>query len=344
MKKARDSNSQLDSAAAFWFARLRSDRVSPSERRRFSRWASSDDSHLSAYAALEEMWDETGEMAADDAIVAMRKDALRLRPEPHRGRWRKFAGVAAILLSFVVVGLAIIRSPQPTPPPAIVAQAEIYRTDVGERSTVTLRDGSVVELNTDTVLQADFSGRERDIRLLRGQALFQVAHDTNRPFVVKAAGQRVTAVGTIFDVRVEAGSMRVTLLEGVVEVEHDSNLVRPDSKQVQRLEPGDQLVAATDQPFQVTHVDPVQTVSWRTGQVIFSDEPLSQVVEEINRYSRQKVVLADPSLADLRISGVFRAGSTGNFVAALDGAFPIRSERDAKNDRILLNWDSPRPA
>jgi transmembrane sensor len=344
MKKSRDRDGEVESSAAYWFARLRSDRAGASERRRFARWASGDDSRLSEYGKIDELWDELGDMAADEAILAMRKDALRIEPASRSGNWRKLAAAAALFFIFVAIGLSAIRQSGWMAPPSAVAQAELYRTDVGERSTVTLRDGSVVELNTDTVLQADFSGRERDVRLLKGQALFQVAHDKSRPFVVRAAGQRVTAVGTMFDVRVDSGKMRVTLLEGVVKVEHDDGAAPASAGKARVLEAGEQLAAASEQPFRVTRVDPVQTVSWRTGQVIFSDQPLGEVVAEINRYSRQKVILDDPSLADLRVSGVFRAGSTGNFVAALSGAFPIRSERGAEDDTIVLKWNSRRPA
>ena len=87
----------------------------------------------------------------------------------------------------------------------------------------------------------------------------------------------------------------------------------------------------------VLPVDVEKQVSWRTGRLIFSDEPLGDVVEELNRHSDRKIVLADPTLADLRVSGVFRAGAVGSFVTAVDAAFPIAAE--SRGDEVVLSWE-----
>ena len=130
--------------------------------------------------------------------------------------------------------------------------------------------------------------------------------------------------------------MRVTLIEGRVSVEPVGDT--PHGVRATRtLVPGEQLVARADQPIVVLPADVRQAVSWRTGRLAFSDEPLGEVIEEINRYSNRKVVLADPSLAELRVSGAFRAGSVGSFATAMETAFPVSAE--SRGNEIVLSWE-----
>lgn len=349
MHLLRGDSSSTDEQASFWLARMRSDSVSARDRVAFDRWLTSDPSHEAAYSEYRAVWDGMQDLAADDAVLAMRKEALEASPAPRRYEWHKLPALAASLAIFLLAGLFLFDSVQPGPAIQKPAFAQLddarrddgstFRTEVGQRSTLTLADGSVIELNTDSLVRVDYSDERRGVRLLRGQALFEVAHDSTRPFVVEAGGQRITALGTAFDVRLRSGELRVTLIEGEVAVESAEASGEAGGAEARRLRPGQQLLAAADAPAVVRPANVEQAVSWRTGRVIFSDEPLGQVVQEINRYSRRKVVLDDPSLADLRVSGIFRAGSVDNFVTALDSAFPIASRSDQTRDEIVLTWD-----
>ena len=337
----RDTDHSIDAAAASWFAKQRSDSVSRSDRARFLRWLNQDPAHQVAYSEYEALWTSIGAFAGDPAIVAIRKEALAAAPRRGFFGWHTMGAIAASLAVFLMVGVLLMMSGEvasPTPERQI-AQGEashLLQTAVGERSAVTLEDGSVVELNTDSRVVVDYVAGRRAVRLIRGQAMFEVAHDPSRPFVVEAAGQRIIALGTAFDVRVDLDGMRVTLIEGRVAVEPVGEMPQ-GARATRTLVPGEQLVARADQPIVVLPADVRQAVSWRTGRLSFSDEPLGEVVEEINRYSNRKVVLADPTLAELRVSGAFRAGSVGTFATAMETAFPVSAE--SSGDEIVLSWE-----
>lgn len=338
------SVADVEREAAFWFARMRSDRVSAGDRRRFEDWLATDPAHADAYNAHELLWDAVRGCAADPVIVTMRAEALALRPEPQERRWTRLGALAASIALFLLFGLAVQQVDPGAPVAdraARIASADpalpsIFRTQKEQRSTVTLADDSVVELNADSMVQVSFTDDRRDVHLLRGQAMFDVAHDSARPFVVEAGDQRIVALGTQFDVRIATNELRVTLIEGRVKVE--PRAAGGGDEEVRELTPGEQLVARAARPIVVQPVDAGKATSWRTGKVIFSDEPLSAVIEEINRYSSRQVELADPALGDLRVSGVFRAGSVDSFTSALALTLPIEQRADARRDVIVIDW------
>lgn len=337
-----DFESSVDEAAAFWFARLRSDRVAAGDRERFMRWLNADVAHAQAYARYQGLWNDVAGAAGDESMLDLRREALALAPARAGSSWQPLVAVAAMLAILLSAGLLLL-TPRPigdAVDPVAIAEAEpprTLRTAVGQRSTVTLEDGSIVELNTDSLVEVRYSEGRRDLRLVRGQALFEVAHDRSRPFVVEAAGQRITALGTAFDVRLDGEEMRVTLIEGSVTVEGARPARSGHPAATRTLRPGEQFVAAADRPPVVLPIDVQQQVSWRTGRLIFSDEPLGEVIGELNRYSERKIVLADASLAELRVSGVFRAGAVGSFVSAMDAGFPVSAEN--RGDEVILRWE-----
>lgn len=346
-----DRNASAQSAgetAAYWFARLRSDRVSAADRRRFERWLGEDPENRAAWMASEAAWNTAGEAAADPEILAMRRQALAMRPDAWTSRWRRHAGLAAATL-VVLLGLSPLL-PRLEPwlrgeSAGSAAEAPVYQTAVGQRSTVALPDGSTVKLNTDSRILVHYSGAKRRIVLERGQALFDVARVPGRPFVVEVDDKLVTAHGTSFDVRRSETAVQITLLEGEVTVERDAGLLGYFREPVaRRLAPGDQLIAIGEQPFEIRKPDVERIVSWSEGVLIFEDEPLDYVVSEINRYSLRKIVLGAETMKDLRIGGVFEPGSVAGFTAALEKTFPLTSEIDESRNVIVLRWrDSSEP-
>ena len=337
--KAENQTAAVEKEAAFWFARLRSDELGEEDRARFSRWLAADPAHVSAYADYQGLWSDFDDVAAAGPILAMRREALRAvdRPRRARPRWVPLGAIAAGIAVALVGGWVLTQAPALVPHAVSSGAPATYRTEVGERSSITLADGSVVQLNTDSVLEVDYAEGRRGLKLLRGQALFEVAHDKSRPFVVEAGGQQITALGTAFDVRVGSGEMRVTLIEGRIEVKRVSGTALfPVAPEARKLTAGEQLVALEERPFLVREADVEKAVSWREGRVVFSDEPLVQVVDEINRYSTRKVVLGDGDLGGMRVSGVFRPGSADRFVAALEIGFPVEAEVDQRRNVVVL--------
>lgn len=330
----------VEKEAAFWFARLRSDELGEEDRARFSRWLAADPAHVSAYADYQGLWSDLDEVAASGPILALRREALKAAERPRRAprpRWVPLGAIAAGIAVALMGGWMLTQAPALVPGAAGAGRPAVYLTEVGERSSITLADGSVVQLNTDSLLEVDYAEGRRGLKLLRGQALFEVAHDPDRPFVVQAGGQQITALGTAFDVHVETGETRVTLIEGRIEVKRvNGTALFPVAPEARKMIAGEQLVALEERPFVVRRADVEKAVSWREGRVVFSDEPLVEVIEEINRYSTRKVVLGDGDLGAMRVSGVFRPGSADRFVAALEVGFPVEAEIDQRRNVVVL--------
>jgi transmembrane sensor len=234
--------------------------------------------------------------------------------------------VAAALVAAVLGAGGVGAWHAATGPRPLATQA--FSTPIGQRATVSLPDGSTVTLNTDTRVRTVADRDRRLVYLDRGQAFFRVAKDARHPFVVTADGRTVTALGTAFEVRLDQGAFKVVLVEGRVRVAAP-RLAQPDRAATTTataapistdMSAGSQLVAADNADWRVMPVNAVQETSWLTGQLIFDDEALGDVVAELNRYSPRKMVFADPSLAQRRISGVYTPGDVQAFTFALKDA------------------------
>jgi transmembrane sensor len=215
----------------------------------------------------------------------------------------------------------------------------MFRTSIGERSTVTLSDGSSIVLDTDTRINVSYSSQARRVRLFSGQAWFHVARDASRPFTVEAGDQRVVAHGTVFDVRVEdrQRTVEVTLLEGRVSVEPIRwafvDFVSPPAKT--ELAPGEELTAGPNRPINKQHADISRVSSWIKGQVVFNGDSLDSAIAELNRYTTSQIELSDPALASFKVSGVFYAGHSDSFLQTLTSYYPIRIIERTDN-RVVL--------
>ena len=317
----------IEGQATAWFARQRSGEMTPEEAAALQEWLDADLRHRLAFEAVEAVWGGFGETRDAPEILAMRAEARR-RPAP---AWRRMAAglaVAAVLGAGVLGGmqLNLFRSHE--------LPNQTFRTEVGQRSTVTLPDGSVVTLNTGTVLRTRADGERRLIYLDRGQAYFKVAKDRAHPFVVHAAGRKVTALGTAFDVRAENGRFEVTLVEGKVRVEAPlpaaARLPTAPAIQATEMVAGSQLVASDAGRWTVERADTERETAWLTGWLKFENEPLGQVVVELARYSDTKIMLEDPALAAMPVSGRFKAGDLDAFLKAVKiyDIEPVAAPRD----------------
>jgi transmembrane sensor len=195
-----------------------------------------------------------------------------------------------------------------------------YRTGVGEQRLLVLQDGSRVRLNTDSELRVRFRSGERRVILARGEGFFEAAHNPARPFVVEADGARVRALGTKFDVRRDAATVRVTLLEGRVQV------ARADQAAGATLTPNQQLTVTGRGVGAPVATDANEVSSWTTGRLSFRNEPLDDALAEVNRYAAHKVSLDGPAtLGRQPVSGVFNVGDTPAFVAAVSTFFDLEA-------------------
>lgn len=206
-------------------------------------------------------------------------------------------------------------------------------TRLGAIETQALGDGSQATLASDSALDVHLSRRERRVELLRGEAIFDVAKDPGRPFVVDAGTRRIVAVGTRFSVRRDSGELRVVVTEGTVRLQSaDGAADQPSSLlpagSVARIDGGNELLR------RMTVAEAEQLLEWRDGLLFFHDTSLRDAVAEFNRYNARKIVVADDRVGALRIGGHFRWDNADAFVRLLERGFPVRADHDG--DRIVL--------
>jgi transmembrane sensor len=365
--------SNFFAAAADWHTRLDDDDVPLAVRAEFDAWLAADARHRETYRSVDRMWTRMGESPADPRALNLRRDALNAtrgrRRWPNVFAFRSLgngtvrevdfaqrrplrfliaAAVGMVACSAMWVGIVKIQD-RAFEGSAFLAgnnrvEGGAFRTAIGERSTVTMSDGSVIVLNTNTRVDIRFSPKERHIRLAGGQAWFQVAKNPNRPFVVEAGEQRVLALGTAFDVRLaDKDAVQVTLLEGRVIVEPIQSrlaaLLGPPPR-ISELTPGESLLASGSERVTKRKADVSKIAGWRLGQVVFDNDTLASAVAEVNRYSSTQIVLADPALATLPVSGVFAVGHIESFIETVTSHYPIRiTERTG--ERVVLATTSP---
>jgi transmembrane sensor len=336
----------LSETAAEWVLRAEQG-LSSADEKRLNEWLA-EPKHARAYD--DALWglDAVQRHAAAPEIMAMREAALAKQPERlRRSGWMAgLAGIAAaffgILFWFGAARGPLENSPSPQLPTqsgsqaSIAPQAGIYRTGVGERSGIVLPDGSVATLDTDSQLRVAYSSSERGVYLVKGQALFEVAKGKPIPFQVYAAGQRITAVGTTFNVRIRRPEVQVSMVEGVVRVRPVAPAAKPGTPvQELTLRAGESLTAEPAEPAIVKPVDTSQIATWRGGLLVFEDEKLSDAVAEINRYTDKPIRLADRSIGEYRVTGVFKTNDPSHFASAMSEVFPVEVERDSSCAQVL---------
>ena len=302
--------------AAEWLIR-RKDREgwSDADQSNFDNWISRSPAHKLSYLRVEAAWSR-----------ADRLRALREAP-PTRDRLKpilKFvAGGTALAAAIGVFALA-----NSTPP-----DEKVYTTGTGGRETLTLRDGSQIELNTNTSLRIVSDAHSRTVWLDSGEAYFQVVHNPNVPFVVQAGRGRVTDIGTKFLVRRNNDSLRVSLIEGKAEFE--GGYGRDEQKAT--LHPGDVLVATahslslSQKPAQEIS----DTLGWRRGLIILRHTTLAEAAAEFNRYNVTKIVITDPKIAQLNVNGALPADDAHAFARSMKTFFNVAVEE--RPGKILLS-------
>ncbi|CAO3380218.1 FecR family protein [Azospirillum argentinense] len=308
---------RLFSEANAWHFRLESDDVRPAERAAFAEWLARSPTHARAWTDLQTLLHDLKEPAR--AAYAESRNAVPRRPAA--AGIRRLAAALAILLA--VGGLGVWRGPT-LYQNAVADQV----TATGQRRTLTLPDGSTVEMNGDTALAFDDRDGERRVRILRGEAWFNVTRDPDHPFVVDGGAGAARVLGTQFSVRRESERTTVTVGEGLVEVvahrNADGTAPWPDSV---RLRPGESAEADANGVTGPRAVDPAIAFAWRQGQIVFRQQPLASVIAALNRQWPGRVVLLNDEAAERVVSGVFALDRPDAVIDALERGLGVRATR-----------------
>lgn len=316
----------LRKSAAQWFVRLRAEPVTPQLDARFRRWLTSDATNEVDYERHELVWEVAGELAGDEEIEELAAEALLAtqKPRPAARHVMLWSAAAAVLVATVVIGI-YWQWP---------SHAEVYATAVGAQRTVVLPDQSRMTLNTSTRARVEFHRDVRVIELEYGEATFSVTHDADRPFEVRSAHGTARALGTEFNVLSLNGNVTVSVLSGTVKVMAPDTTDRGPAPPSAVLTRGEEVTYNSAGVSQIQSADLARIDAWRAGRLTFGNVDLQTAVLEFNRYGSTPIVLGDPSLASVRISGVFRIGETDALLRALNTAFEI--EADRRKDAIEL--------
>ena len=331
-------------AAARWLACEDLDR-SP-WREQFAAWLEASEENRDAWMQARRLWDVFDDADDSDLIAALARAARKAGPEPTIKPLRPWLIAASFAAVIVSAGLfAGVRQGlfEPSRAPDQVAAAAApslttfgradYVTGRGQKSIVDLADGTRLTLDADSAIDVAFANGRRDVRLLRGRAFFDIAHDREHPFAVQAAERVITALGTQFDVSLLSGGLQVVLAEGSVSV----GMVSDDgSGPPVKLKPGQAFSAPKGGAGKVTTADVDKALAWKQGVVEFRDQPLSEAIVDLNRYTRAKIIIKDPRVAALRITGVFKTGDIKRFGRSVAEVLPVRMiARDADTYELV---------
>jgi transmembrane sensor len=330
--------------ASAWFIEFRAGDVNGDARVRFIEWLRRSPEHIHAYLEISGVWaelptsDPKGKIDVAALIARARgePDVIALPPDGRRSAsvpsaveprtlWRSrraAAALAAVVLLVVASVLFLDRG----------KFSGSYSTGIGEQRTVQLLDGSTVELNARSMIQVHLTDHQRDVTLLEGQALFRVAKDKQRPFVVRAGDAQVRAVGTEFDVYKKQTATVVTVLEGRVETYDEAG--SPGTAAIV-LSAGEQLTVLPHVVTKPTRTDTSVATAWVQKRLIFEETPLSDVAEEFNRYNRRPLTIDDSELEKLRISGVYSSTDPASLINFLRSQNSIQVVETEKQVRVL---------
>jgi transmembrane sensor len=316
MSVMKSISPEILAEGAAWLARLHADDKSPADEGAFRAWLAADPRRVAAFEIVTEVWDVAGAAGGE----ASKRAAAAPVPTRRRMMFAGAGSLAAFGMGFVVWQRA---------------SAGVYETVVGEQKHVVLGDGTQVFLDTDTCIRTSYDNRMRVVAVDRGRCNFHVTGGDLRPFAVDAAAQRISAGTATFDVRRDGNEVCVVLVQGTARV--GGRDVAEASRTV--LNPGERLVVSGGSA-RIDKPNLVPLLAWQTGQAVFDNETLFEVVREMNRYSLVKIVAADPAVAGMRISGVYRVGDNVAFAHSIAALLPIALEIDAKQVRLSAGQDA----
>jgi len=350
------SNTEIEAAAAAWFAKREAEGWTPEQQGELAAWLEQSTAHRIAFLRVCEAWKRVGELGSlttDRAPGAIpdrgtwvwrslsqeaERSSIEEGPDEHknpplevhgipavapRALSRRIGRPAAVAMALVVLAAVALTFWY------VAHQSTSFRTEVGQIRSVPLEDGSHVTLDTGSRIEVAVRADERRIDLISGDAYFQVAKDPMRPFVVSVGRARVVAVGTQFYVERDGNGLIVLVTEGEIRLE------RPAKSPQEVVAGSEARVDSTElRMSHPTGMEVEEMLGWRNGYLLFRDTSLVEAVARFNRYTHRKMLIEDPSIAGIRIGGHFRLDDVQGFLWLLKSGFPINV--DERVDRIVL--------
>ena len=307
------TSSPLVDDALAWLVKIHSGHASEEDRRACDLWRTSSPAHGQAYEEAEALWRDVGQVRSENSLVhSASSPATRFskKVDIRKTGW----AIAAWL--FLMIGLFSSRHLTEW----LATVMADYHTSVGQQRVVTLADGSRIHLNTDTAVNVAFTDQSRDIQLLRGEAAFTVESDVNRPFTVQSGEVCTRALGTAFVVHFHHKIVTVTVIEHAVQVSTSAGsapapLVVREGEQVSyTVERGMSSARPIDRSLET---------AWQRGKLIFEAKPLVEVVTELNRYRPGRIMIMNPALRHLKVTGLFDVTDTDAALRMIQHTIPL---------------------
>jgi transmembrane sensor len=315
------TNHEIDGVAANWAARRDLGALSPEEQAEFEHWLAADIRHLGAYGRAEAV------LSRLERLSGRAVDPV-LHDDPPQSVWTRrrvllTGGAAAGLVA--AVGVTMLRT---------AVDETMISTEIGQMREVVLADGSVVSLNTNSEISVQFSGEARNINLLRGEALFDVAKDKERPFMVSAGETRVRAVGTSFTVsRLPEKPIQVLVREGIVELQRADSQETPPvraSANIRAIAPAGAPIVTVAMP----EAELARDLEWQHGRISLDNETLGDAAEEFARYSEVRIIV-DSSVSNRTVTGLFASNDPIGFARAAVSVLKLQMEVKGTEVRIF---------
>jgi transmembrane sensor len=306
------SSSLVDDALA-WLVKLHSGQASDEDRQACEAWRTSSPAHNHAYVEAEALWRDIGQMRSENSAFVSASPPVIRSFKKVSARKTGWAIAASLFL------MACLFSSDHLVEWFTAATAD-YHTAVGQQRVVRLADGSRMHLNTDTAVNVSFTDQGRDIRLLKGEAAFTVEPDVNRPFTVQSGEVQTRAIGTSFVVHFHHKIVTVTVTEHAVQV----STIAGDASTTRVVREGEQVFYTVEKGISSARsIDRLHETAWQRGKLIFEAKPLAEVVTELNRYRPGRIMIMNPALRPLKVTGLFDVADTDAALRMIQHTIPI---------------------
>lgn len=351
---SKHSAAEILDQAEDWLITIQGNEVSTFDMHRFEKWLMADKRHYHCFERVLRRWNQVSELINSEAhrtlesnlnnaraIFRDTEDAPAKRQTisfPHKVSRRfntyKYAAMAACALFAFVAVFAFQQANQ--------TESRIFSASKGEMFTAELSDGSRIVLSGNTLIETTMMRNERHVRLLSGQAFFDIAKDENRPFYVDAGEARVKVVGTAFDVNKSSRHVRVAVEEGVVEVSKDVTHESYDNKVTTTqitLTRGQMVKTQNSKHADFSAVSEIalEDISpWKNGRLRYNDASLADITADANRFFKNRIVIASEGIDDLRITTSFKVEDIEKTFEDFAMVLPIRINKDSENNIFIM--------